>query len=451
MLKQLLVSSTLVLGFLSHADIYQAGQMYHRQDYPQAKAEFERLLPLGNELAAFNLAVMAMKGQGMEPDLRLAYQYFLIAAELGHPDALTGLATLEPHLNAEQKQHAQLAAQHHRSVPPYAAMIEQRRSVSTSTSQPPLPEVIERVEPKYPINAARKGTQGFASVRFLVNEQGEVVYAQTQHSFPAGVFVKATEQALRQWRYQPSAGKTIRKITMDFSLEIGGQDQWRKRLMHALTNDSWPAAQAGVASSQYTNAILLNYLDPDSSGAVDLSLSTDQPPALADFKPTQVKAIRMPAFDGTALLKVDQQKKLQQITVLSGEVPFVIGDRLNFVSGAGDYKIAPWDLNYNSGQAPLYAKDQMYLRQIHHRPKEWIDEFWLDQAARNGLLEAQRARAQLDKGWAVYLQQQQDPVALGWQAIELLTENKTVDAKTMFNKAKAAGFEVTPELEVLFQ
>ena len=93
----------------------------------------------------------------------------------------------------------------------------------------------------------------------------------------------------------------------------------------------------------------------------------------------------------------------------------------------------------------------MYLKQLHQRPKEWTDEYWLDQAARNGLLEAQRARAQFDQGWAHYLQRQNDPVALGWQAIELLTANKTDEATAVFSQARAAGFEATAELEALFQ
>jgi TonB family protein len=453
MLKQLLLSSALLTSFLTQADVYLAGQYYHQENYQQAKAEFERLLPLGNELAAFNLAVMAMKGQGMQQDLPLAYLYFLTAAELGHADAITGLQTLDTHLTTEQKQLAQqqLQLQKDQWVPSYTTMLEQRKSASVSFDHATLPAVIERLEPKYPITAARKGTQGFAVVRFLVDEQGEVIYAKTQHSFPAGVFDEVSEQALRQWRYQPSSVKSIHTVTLDFSLDVDGQDQWRKKLLLSLTKDSWPAAKAGVAYYQYSNAILLNYLDQAAIAHLDLSLSTEELPQLSDFKAEKAKAISTTAFDGSALLTVDQQKKLTQLTVLSGAVPFAEGDTLHFVDKAGVFRIAPWDLNYNTGKAPLYAKDKMYLRQIHQRPKEWTDEYWLDQAARNGLLEAQRARAQFDQGWAHYLQRQNDPVALGWQAIELLAEKKTDEAKVVLNKAKAAGFEATAELEILFQ
>ena len=451
MLKLLVLSSALLISSVALADTYQASQLYHQQKYQQAKAEFELLLPLGNDTAAFNLAVMAMNGQGMDQDIELAYSYFSLAAELGHPDALTGIQTLDSRLSDEQKKQAQQQAElwHSQAVPSYASMQQQK------TEQPAKDnnrEIIQRVEPRYPINAARRGTQGFASVLLLIDEQGEVIYAQTQHSFPAGVFDDAAEHALRQWRYQPSSQKSIHTVTLSFNLDMAGQGKWRDKLLMSLQQDTWPGALAGIASYQYTNAILLNYLDPASDATADLNLLQQQlPPQQADFQPEKARAVTMPAFSGTALVQVDQHKKLIQLRVLDGEVPLAEGDRLEFIDKAGEYRIAPWDLNFNTEKSPFFAKDKMYLKAIPKRPKEWTDDYWLDQAARNGLIEAQRARAQFDKGWATYLQQKNDPVALGWQAIELLTEQKTDEAKAVFKQAQTAGFDATPELEVLFQ
>lgn len=452
MLKQLVFSSALLASFFINADIYQATQLYHQQDYQQAKAEFERLLPLGNELAVFNLAVMAMNAQGMEQDLPLAYSYFSLAAELGHPDARTGLQTVEPQLSAAQKLAArnQFELWQNQMLPSFAAMQPSgpgRKTVDVDKQR----DIIERVEPKYPINAARKGTQGFVSVRLLIDEQGQVLYAKTQHSFPTGVFDQAAEQALLQWRYQPAAKKSVHNVTLSFALAMPGQDNWRKKLIQSLQQDSWPGALAGIANYQYSNAILLNYLHGGGEATIDWQQSTAELPQLDDFKTTKAAAINMPAFSGSAIIKVNTEKKLTELVVLSDEVPFVVGDRLSFIDQAGTYRIAPWDLNYNNGKAPQYAKDKMYLKQLRTKPKEWSAEFWLDQAARNGLVEAQRSRAQYVPQWDTYLQQQNDPVALGWHAIELLTNHKADEAKAIFRQAQAAGFEATPELEALFQ
>lgn len=452
MLKLLVLSSALLISSVALADTYQASQLYHQQKYQQAKAEFELLLPLGNDTAAFNLAVMAMNGQGMDQDIELAYSYFSLAAELGHPDALTGMQTVAPQLSAAQKQ----AAQHQfelwqeQMLPSFVAM--QQPGPESQTIDPDKQrDIIERVEPKYPIHAARKGTQGFVSVRLLIDEQGQVLYAKTQHSFPIGVFDQAAEQALLQWRYQPAAKKSVHNVSLSFSLAMSGQDTWRKKLIQSLQKDSWPGALAGIASYQYSNAILLNYLDGGYEAAVDWQQSTKELPQFSDFKTINAAAINIPAFSGSAIIKVNADKKLTELTVLSGEVPFAEGDTLNFIDQAGAYRIAPWDLNYNNGKAPLFAKDKMYLKPIRTKPKEWSAEFWLDQAARNGLVEAQRSRAQYVPQWDTYLQRQNDPVALGWQAIELLTNHKTDEAKAVFKQAQAAGFEATAELEALFQ
>jgi TPR repeat protein len=136
MLKLLVLSSALLISSVALADTYQASQLYHQQHYQQAKAEFELLLPLGNATAAFNLAVMAMNGQGMDQNMPLAYSYFSLAAELGHPNALTGIQTLDSRLSDEQKQQAQEQAKlwHSQAVPSYASM-QQQKNCTTSKRQ----------------------------------------------------------------------------------------------------------------------------------------------------------------------------------------------------------------------------------------------------------------------------------------------------------------------------
>ncbi|MBY0418668.1 MAG: energy transducer TonB [Pararheinheimera sp.] len=455
MLKQLLVSSALLMSFLVKADLYQATQLYQQQKYQEAKREFEQLLPLGNEMAAFNLAVMAMNAQGMEQDLPRSYSYYLVADKLGHPNARRGISYLDSVLSAEQKQQAQQQADAWQQtfVPSLESSIKARLQSNVDNADKIYRRSITRVEPKYPKAAARKLTQGFAVVRLLVNEHGSVDYAKTQHSFPPGVFAETSEHALKQWRYEATGQKSIVVVTMDFGLTIPAHDMksWRYNLTKALEKDYWPGAVAGVALHQYYNAILLNYLSRSSDNRIDFSTTATKLPELADFPATSAQALEMQAFDGKAEFSLDQHHKLSKVVVFSGEVPLTAGQVFSSTLKAGDYFIAPWDLNFGTDKPPVYAKDKMYVKPLHYVPKEWSSAFWEDQAARNGLLEAQRARAQFDRGWASYLRQKNDPVALGWHAIELLTEQKSNEAKAVFKQAQAAGFEATPELEVLFQ
>lgn len=455
MLKQLLLSSALLTSFLVKADLYHATQLYQQQKYQEAKGEFEQLLALGNEMAAFNLAVMAMNAQGMEQDLPRSYSYYLVADKLGHPNAQRGISYLDPVLSAEQKQQAQQQVDvwQQTFVPSLESSIKARQQNRSNNPDKIYPRAITRVEPKYPKTAARKLTQGFAVVRLLVNEHGTVDYAKTQHSFPPAVFDETSEQALKQWRYEATGQKSIVLVIMDFGMNIPAHDMksWRYNLTNALAKDYWPGAVAGVALHQYYNAILLNYLSRSSDTRIDFSKTATRLPKISDFPVARAQAIEMQAFDGKAEFSLDQQHKLSKVAVLSGDVPLTAGQAFSSTLKAGDYFIAPWDLNYGTGKTPVYAKDKMYVKPLHYVPKEWSSAYWEDQAARNGLLEAQRALAQFDKGWAKYLQQKNDPVALGWHAIELLTEQKTDEAKAVFKQAQAAGFEPTAELEVLFQ
>ena len=72
---------------VAHADMLEALQAYETKNFNVAERQFEELLPLGNELAAFNLGVMAYQGEGQQADLTKALGYFMLAAELQHEQA----------------------------------------------------------------------------------------------------------------------------------------------------------------------------------------------------------------------------------------------------------------------------------------------------------------------------------------------------------------------------
>ncbi|MDX1392715.1 MAG: hypothetical protein R3241_10045, partial [Rheinheimera sp.] len=64
---------------LARADMLEALKAYETQQFSIAKQQFEQLLPLGNELAAFNLGAMAYQGEGQESNLTAALAYFMLA------------------------------------------------------------------------------------------------------------------------------------------------------------------------------------------------------------------------------------------------------------------------------------------------------------------------------------------------------------------------------------
>jgi len=84
---------------------------------------------------------------------------------------------------------------------------------------------IVRVNPKYPIDALRNGTQGWVKLAFDISEIGEVINIKVIDSQPKRVFDKAAKQALKKWKYKAKSmnGKQIQQqsltVQLDFNME----------------------------------------------------------------------------------------------------------------------------------------------------------------------------------------------------------------------------------------
>lgn len=77
-------------------------------------------------------------------------------------------------------------------------------------------EPVERREPRYPVNAARRGLEGVVIARFDVDETGRVVDAEIVTALPAGVFDAHVLRAMDAWRFEPARrdGVAVRRDDM---------------------------------------------------------------------------------------------------------------------------------------------------------------------------------------------------------------------------------------------
>lgn len=86
---------------------------------------------------------------------------------------------------------------------------------------------IVRIEPRYPIQAARDGKEGWVRLSFTINEVGGVEDVQVIEAQPKRVFDREARRALRKWKYKPKIveGKPVKqfnmKVQLDFKLEAG--------------------------------------------------------------------------------------------------------------------------------------------------------------------------------------------------------------------------------------
>jgi len=81
-----------------------------------------------------------------------------------------------------------------------------------------------RVNPKYPISAARDGVEGWVVLAFDINPIGQVVNISIVDSQPKRVFDKAAKQALKKWKYKAKSvdGKAVAQqnftVQLDFTM-----------------------------------------------------------------------------------------------------------------------------------------------------------------------------------------------------------------------------------------
>ena len=60
-----------------------------------------------------------------------------------------------------------------------------------------------RIPPIYPIQAKRRGIEGWVKVTFLVNQQGLVEKIKISNSHPTGVFDQSAIRSVSTWRFNP--------------------------------------------------------------------------------------------------------------------------------------------------------------------------------------------------------------------------------------------------------
>lgn len=93
--------------------------------------------------------------------------------------------------------------------------------------QPPNsePSPIVRINPKYPVVAARDGLEGWVQLRFSVDATGAVTDIEVIAAKPQRVFEQEAIRALKRWKYQPStldgaaAARTGLQVQLDFNLD----------------------------------------------------------------------------------------------------------------------------------------------------------------------------------------------------------------------------------------
>ncbi|HJX34944.1 MAG TPA: energy transducer TonB [Desulfatiglandales bacterium] len=66
------------------------------------------------------------------------------------------------------------------------------------------PQVIRQIEPQYPFQAKKNNIEGSATLRFIVNTNGDVVEPKISKSEPPDIFDEAALQAIVKFKFKPA-------------------------------------------------------------------------------------------------------------------------------------------------------------------------------------------------------------------------------------------------------
>lgn len=87
---------------------------------------------------------------------------------------------------------------------------------------------IVRIEPKYPVQAARDGISGWVKMRFSIMPDGSVDEVEVVDAQPKRVFDREAIRALKRWKYKPKIenGQALKQpgmmVQLDFNLDNAG-------------------------------------------------------------------------------------------------------------------------------------------------------------------------------------------------------------------------------------
>ena len=429
----------LLSGTAAHADMLDALRAYEQKNYTEAQQQFAELLPLGNELAAFNLGVMAYQGEGQAQDLVKALAFFQLAAELEHQQSAGLVAQLSAKATAEQQQ---LASQYFLQLKTQVVITPTDLTLQNDDVGL-LP--LKRAEPRYPIDAARKGIFGYVAVRFIIDEAGKVTAVDTMDAFPEKVFEKETIKAVKKWRYEATGQKHVQRVRLDYSLGGYVQSPQFDDVVNKL--ELWTYSLAGSPSHQLALGTVLSLAEVQGQNQLEFddNLPLGSQPDFSIYK----KAVQLkPEFDGfwgQATVQVDENGVITEQFKAQFEpgnkLKTLIGERFSGEIVTGKYRIDRYDRNY--------MRD-VVITPVLSVSNAMSGKFWWEQAAKNGNLEAQRVMAAYDKQWEKHLLNQQDAEVMAWTGTRLILEGLREQGMLLLEQAIAKNYQPAKEMKQQF-
>lgn len=444
-IKSVFISTTLagmLLSGVSYADIYTALTDYDAGNYAEAKREFDRLLPLGNDKAAFNLGVMYFNGDGVERDVALAHSYLQLSAELGNSEAAEILPQVEPHLTDEESQRLSYLYDNLEKQ----VQVPQGSLVSLSEASKTLQRaVVSRATPRYPRQAVDRSQSGFVVAQLLIDADGQVKSTRILDEYPSDTFGREASRSFMQWEYEPGDGLSIAMVRVDF----GVQDSFSPPLVGEFVRNYglWQGAHEESAEHQYVLSMFLQLFNTQSAAHLvfndDLITTGEEDIDFERLSGVSGLSFRHSGFEGYARVELNQRGEILYVTsadkVAEQWSDQLVGERIRgrgIVAG-----------EYSLHKAPgLSSRSQISVRQVVEVPRTYSADYWRDRAARNGSIEAQRRLTHFNQAWERYLLNQGDAEVIAWAGTRLFIEGQQEEGLALLQQSLELDYEMASEM-----
>lgn len=192
----------LLLASRADADFVSALQAYEAQDFATARAGFLELAELGDGASQFNLAAMALRGDGVPKDIGAAAGWLLAAEQNGYAPNPEVLVQLLKKLSVEQQDAADAIVARYGREALLATVLPTDGSDSCTGWEAASSQFM--VKPTYPMNARRDARDGIVIVAFTVGIDGLAQDPQVIASEPSDVFDDEAINAILLSRYRPA-------------------------------------------------------------------------------------------------------------------------------------------------------------------------------------------------------------------------------------------------------
>jgi uncharacterized protein len=271
-----------VCGAPAHADLYAAEAAAARQEHERAFALYRELAELGHLNAQENLAVMYVRGEGVERDNVLGYAWAHAALEQGGGDSARGIVDqLEPHMTAAARlRSAEVHARFGRDAL-QARLLPKLRDVEDSAPAEPDPLRFDRSPARcgfiYPANpdsffpriAVERRLEGNVTLDFTVLPDGRAHNARVLYSTTPLVFDEAARATIMSSVFKPRL-ENGRRVSCHARAKIKFKPKGFVRKREDGIEEKFEAtkkkADAGDPEAQFVYGVLLldrSDLNPD--------------------------------------------------------------------------------------------------------------------------------------------------------------------------------------------